>query len=76
MILKFCMSYAIFQIWSEVSIDGHEVIAEYQEPPTNVKDREDPDVDYVWAARHVKQSQYCLQIVRLIVYFSFNNIQY
>ena len=49
------------ELWSEIIIDGHPVVAEFVD--------EDPcDINVVkseeWKANHVRQSQYCLQIVK------------
>ena len=50
------------EVWSNTVINGHPTIAEYIEPDENCQNIIDKDQE--WMATHVKESQYCLQIVK------------
>ena len=49
-------------VWNEMVVDGYSVHAEYV-PPQADKILPPPEIDE-WYAKHVKDSQYCLQIVK------------
>ncbi|KAK3907774.1 Cytochrome b6-f complex iron-sulfur subunit [Frankliniella fusca] len=60
-------------VWSDLVIDGHPVVAEYVPEPTPGSDDgehhdddggEEDAVSAAWLADHVRQSQYLLQIVK------------
>jgi hypothetical protein len=55
--------HVLAELWSETSIDGHPVVATYVDPDsfTPVINL---DTSEEWKAIHVRQSQYCLQIVK------------
>ncbi|KAJ8687960.1 hypothetical protein QAD02_024398 [Eretmocerus hayati] len=53
---------ALAEIWSNMVIDHHPVHAEYIEPQEMTIEEENPDPE--WYAEHVRESQYCLQIVK------------
>ena len=50
------------EVWSSTVIDTHAVVAEYLPPSTNLYKPHDPNEQ--WKSKHVRQSQYCLQIVK------------
>ncbi|CAF1571218.1 unnamed protein product, partial [Rotaria sordida] len=50
------------EVWSNTVIATHAVVAEYIPPSTNLYKPNDPDEQ--WKSKHVRQSQYCLQIVK------------
>jgi hypothetical protein len=55
------------EIWSKREIDGHSTVAEYIPPKTRqlqIEDTQLPSDD--WVAKHVLQSQYCLQVSSLM----------
>ncbi|XP_072036005.1 uncharacterized protein [Amphiura filiformis] len=54
------------EVWSEASFESHPIIAKYVEPSDEPEGRrwEGVNHDERWKAEHVRQSQYCLQIVR------------
>lgn len=53
------------EIWSEIEIDSHPVIAEYIKPEKSSLDEQDLMIkDELWVSRHVQTSQYFLQIVK------------
>ncbi len=51
------------EVWSQTIIDGHPVVAKYIDPDSSTPDL---DLSYCeqWKAIHVRQSQYCLQVVK------------
>ena len=55
-------------IWSSTKIDGYEVLAKYVDPPSERPTRrqmsESSLSEEEWMAKHVRQSQYCLQVVK------------
>lgn len=50
------------KIWKDLDIDGYPVEAEYVGPKEHRPAI--PDVDAEWYAKHVRESQYCLQIAK------------
>lgn len=54
-------------IWTGVEIDNYPVLASYIRPPAGNTDntaQTAPSVGQKWRAEHVRESQYCLQVVR------------
>ncbi|CAF1269054.1 unnamed protein product, partial [Didymodactylos carnosus] len=52
------------EIWSQMKIDGHPVTARYVKPPIDDTTHLEMKEDLVWRSKHVRQSQYLLQVVR------------
>ncbi|XP_055542900.1 uncharacterized protein LOC129728479 [Wyeomyia smithii] len=53
------------EVWSNVNIDGFDVSAEYILPERSEIQKSDMiQMDESWKAKHVRTSQYCLQIVK------------
>ena len=54
------------EIWNEISYESHPIVAKYVEPSDEPEGKrwEGVNHDERWKAEHVRQSQYCLQIVR------------
>lgn len=50
------------EVWSKTVIDKHEVVAEYIPPEYNEKQL--IHKDWKWSKKHVRESQYMLQIVK------------
>jgi hypothetical protein len=53
---------ALASVWSKTVIDGYPVIAQYCDPDEHRLSIPPPSEE--WIMEHVRQSQYCLQIVR------------
>lgn len=52
-------------VWSEMTIDGYSTVAEYIDPESSELDPESfHGFDQIWFAKHVRTSQYLLQIVK------------
>lgn len=51
---------ALADLWSELVIDSFPVTARYESPDAVAAVPE--PVDAVWYSRHVRESQYCLQV--------------
>jgi hypothetical protein len=49
-------------LWSELTLDGHDVHAQFINPVADLKLPDSPSAK--WAAQHVRQSQYLLQVVK------------
>lgn len=63
-------------IWSELSFDKHPVVAEYV-GPTESELQEIITVSAEWKLSHVRESHYCLQVIRTeIISTNFVNISY
>lgn len=54
---------SLAEIWNGITIDGHPVEATYVNPDAP-RDFDSPEIDHSWAAKHVRTSQYCLQIIK------------
>lgn len=52
------------KIWNELEIDGYPVDATYVDPDENNKANVPKDIDQDWYSKHVRSSQYFLQIVK------------
>ena len=52
------------EVWSETVIDSHPVVASYIIPPVNERAVLTFGQSEAWKAKHVRQSQYMLQIVK------------
>ncbi|XP_025996071.2 uncharacterized protein LOC113005141 [Solenopsis invicta] len=53
---------ALAEVWSSLTIDGHPVHAQYVPPGEKLDTSEECDAK--WYSRHVRESQYLLQIVK------------
>ena len=49
------------EVWSELVLDGHPVIARYEEPGKSIKSS---NTSEIWNSVHIRTSQYFLQIVK------------
>lgn len=54
---------SLCEIWNSVTIDGHEVKATFVEPGV-ASTTDSPEIDHIWFAKHIRSSQYLLQIVK------------
>ena len=52
------------ELWSRTTIDKFPVIAEYKHPGDEAAVPE--SIDSLWYAEHVRESQYFLQVIKLI----------
>lgn len=53
------------EVWSGMIIDSHPVVSEYIEPDKSEMKHDDlRTVSVQWRAKHVRESQYCTQIVK------------
>jgi len=57
--------HTLSEVWSGMVIDSHPVISEYTEPSNSeMKASELRTVSVQWRAQHIRESQYCMQIVK------------
>lgn len=54
-------------VWSKLIVDGHPTVAKFIQPENSELDRNDRSTtELVWQAKHLRRSQYFLQIVKCL----------